>query len=290
MLSIRPDFASACFVVLAVTAAQRALHLRRKPFAARGRLVVELVLLAWSVAVTLRLGARSGLIALVVAVLLIGGRLVPAFRRLPGRVRIGLVLGAVVALVVVAPRVHAFNRLGQTVQAFGIGVDPNKPPPDATGTAHARLEAWRHTLRYTNAKTDRQLVGVGFGPNFLHESGAEALLVGQTKDGQPFYSGVRAPHNFLLNTYARMGFVGLGIVLVAFGWVLAAAVRLMRRSPLELDVMAVAIFVAILIVAMFGVILESPFGAIPAFWAAGWILVREQAARPRTAVDLARRR
>jgi O-antigen ligase len=192
-------------------------------------------------------------------------------------VRFAFIVAAAAALIVVVPRVNAFHRLAQTVQAFGVGVDPNRPPPDATGTAHARLEAWRATISYTNATTPRRLFGVGFGPNFLHSSGADELLSGRSDSGVPLYTGVRAPHNFLLNTYARMGLSGLAVVVAALISVLVAAVRLMRRSPPEFDVFVVAVFVAVLVVAMFGVILESPFGAIPAFWAAGWILCRAAA-------------
>lgn len=274
MLSIRPDFASACFVVLAVSAAQRMLLMRKAGSASALRFSLELLLVGWSGAVTLKLGARSGLIALLIAVIFIGARLVPAFRSLRTIVRIGLSLVAIAMLVIVVPRVDAFTRLAQTVQAFGIGVDEGAIPPDATGTAYARLEAWRKTLRYTNDALPRQAVGVGFGANFLRDSGAEALLAGLNEDGTPFYSGVRAPHNFLLNTYARMGFVGLGVVLLAIGWILFMATSLLRRGWREFDVLLVWVFFAIVIVAMFGVVLESPFGAIPAFWAAGYILTR----------------
>jgi hypothetical protein len=279
MLSIRPDFACACISVLAVTAALRIS--RSRGIGARRKRVVacELALLVWSVGTTLKLGARSGLIALFVACLFIAAEFFPRFLALRPRTRAVLAIGTLLVLAFAVPRLHAFERLGQTVQAFGIAVDPNNPPPDAAGTAHARLDAWRKTLRYTNETTARRVAGVGFGPNFLHSSGAETLLSGNDETGAQLYTGVRAPHNYLLNTYARMGLIGLTVVVAALGFVLLSAFRVIRRSRSEFDVMVSALFVCLLVVAMFGVILESPFGAIPAFWAAGWIATRSAGLR-----------
>jgi hypothetical protein len=274
MLSIRPDFASACFSVLVVSAAVRISRSTHHGAARMRWLATELALLVWSVAVILRLGARSGLLALMVAGVFVAVEFLPRFLALRRRTRVALVLVAVLALVFGAPRLNAFERLGQTVQAFGIGVDPDNPPPDATGTAHARLEAWRKTLDYTNETVGRRVVGVGFGPNFLRSSGSESVLSGTDPTGAPLYTGVRAPHNYLLNTYARMGAAGLLLVIVVLCWVLLASIRLVRRRDFEFDTLAVSLLMALGVVSMFGVILESPFGAIPFWWTAGWILAR----------------
>jgi hypothetical protein len=127
---------------------------------------------------------------------------------------------------------------------------------EAAGTTQARKTAWRDVYRYTTATVPRTLFGVGFGPNFLQASGGLQVLSG----GIP---GLRAPHNILLNTWARLGAIGLAlqIVLLLFGiWAAVLAVR--YAGPTD-AVAWVLVAVAIPCVAMVGVILESPFGALP---------------------------
>ncbi len=87
---------------------------------------------------------------------------------------------------------------------------------------------------------------------------------------------VRSPHNYLLGTWARLGLVGVILVL----GLLIAGLRLARlvakRAPhlRDDDVLAMLLVASIPVVAFVGVVLESPFGALPYFWAIGHLSAR----------------
>ncbi|NHC16567.1 O-antigen ligase family protein, partial [Motilibacter deserti] len=174
--------------------------------------------------------------------------------------------GAVVvvaALAVVVPRTDLYARLTG---------DPAFDGNAASGTVDARRQAWDAVLDWTDEKPGRVVTGAGFGPDFLARSGAAAQLEGTT------YDDVRAPHDYPINTYARMGLVGLA----ALAWVLAAAAwrggRSLRRHP-GIEALLPALVATVLFVpALVGVILESPFGAVPFFWAVGALLLPCRAA------------
>jgi O-antigen ligase len=273
VLSPRADLNCALLAVLAMSSAVRLLR-RRGTWLP---VVVNLTLIVWSIGVALRIASRSGLIALVACFLIVlAVELRPAVRQIwmPMRIVVAVMLVTVVA--VGAPRLGVFHRLGDTAAALGVGGDATKPVSLATGTAQARIASWKASLRYTNRTPSRQVVGVGFGPDFLHDAGAAAILEGSV------YTGVRAPHNYLINTYARLGGVGLLVVIVGIASVLGAAIRMLPRRR-EFDMTLTLLFVSLLVVAIFGVILESPFGAVPAFWAAGWLLSNRAARKSEAA-------
>lgn len=163
----------------------------------------------------------------------------------------------------------------------GDSADPRagRPPDPAdaaanTGyaTAVARTEGWKKLVSWLHDDgASRWVVGVGFGPHYLQQSGADVAFLGADAD-----PSVRAVHNFGLNTWARLGLVGVlleGLILLLS---LVAAVRLSMRvvDPPLLDVFASLLVVVIPVVAFLGVVLESPFGAIPFFWAAGYLSAR----------------
>lgn len=144
----------------------------------------------------------------------------------------------------------------------------------AQGTAHAREMAWQRVVAYTLQDPARTLVGTGFGPDFLHQSRADIPLGGN------LHTGVRAPHNYLLTCFARMGVAGLAAVMALLAAILAAAVRELRAAERdELAALAVFLVIALLVTALLGVILESPFGAVPFYWAAGILLARDRLRR-----------
>lgn len=134
---------------------------------------------------------------------------------------------------------------------------------DSAGTLHARLVVYRGVGSYLLSSPLRALFGVGFGPDFLAASHTLSALEGNT------YKDVRSPHNYLLGTWARLGVIGAILALLL---ILAAARygfgRISQRTH-PADVLAGLIVVTIPVAAMLGVILESPFGAIPYFWAVG---------------------
>jgi O-antigen ligase len=87
---------------------------------------------------------------------------------------------------------------------------------------------------------------------------------------------VRSPHNYLLNTWARLGLVGVGLVLGLMIAALRVARLVARHAPRvrDDDVLAMLLVASIPVVAFVGVVLESPFGALPYFWALGHLSSR----------------
>ncbi|WP_405877446.1 O-antigen ligase family protein [Streptomyces sp. NBC_00005] len=145
---------------------------------------------------------------------------------------------------------------------------------NAQGTTRARLIAWDRVVTYTLDDPARSAIGVGFGPDFLQLSNGD-LVIGRG-------IGVRSPHNYLVTCFARLGFVGLTVVVALLAGLLAIVFRTVRRGPPdELTSLCVLLVLSLLIAAMLGVILESPFGAAPFFWAAGILLAGDRSQRAR---------
>lgn len=169
------------------------------------------------------------------------------------------------AMTAIIPQTHIGDRLAGT-----FGDAENDGSANAAGTTKARDRTWQFLLDYSFADTQRNLVGVGYGPDFLRETHAIMLLVG-TDDGNK--TEPRSPHNYWLGTLMRGGLVAV----VLFGLlVLAVAVRIgrliNRLATDDLLFLACAIPTVLIVPATFGVILESPFGAVPFFWAVGLVL------------------
>ena len=259
LMELRADFDGACLAVLTVLATLRA--------GSRGRrLGVRLAFTAVglsSVYAILEMGSRAGLLALAVggmAVLLTHRQFL---RRLGSRrVIVGVAL-ACLAMALLLPRTYVFDR---------IQADPTERSDAATGTLDARVLAWRLVLEDSAQDPARLMIGSGFGPDFLDRSGAAFSFEGYVE------KGVRAPHNFVLNTLARAGLVGVGLL----GWVVVAlaraTVRLASRTHAPVSkqgflTVALAIVGSLGVASLVGVILESPFGAVPFWWAAGFLLV-----------------
>lgn len=175
---------------------------------------------------------------------------------------VGVILPLVIgALVFTVPHTHAYSRLLGT---FGIG----SGDAGAAGTTSARRNSWHRLYEWDTEQAPRSIVGVGFGPDFMTESGALLLLTGSEQGDQP-----RSPHNYWIGTYSRLGIPGV-LLFTVFVLVLAGATIRCRRFIATDPLLAVATLAptAILIPASFGVVLESPFGAIPFFWAAGVLM------------------
>jgi O-antigen ligase len=178
---------------------------------------------------------------------------------------------AVIALALLLPSSPAGQRLVATVSdtASSTGVAVN-----AQGTVHGRLIAWDRVVTYTLTDPTRAVFGAGFGSDFLRLSAADQAL------GADQHPGVRSPHNYLLTSFARLGTLGLAGVAALLAAVLIAVVRDVRADDQEeLASLCVLLVIALGVVAMLGVILESPFGAIPFFWAAGVPLARNRRRR-----------
>jgi O-antigen ligase len=257
VLELRPDFDGACIAVLACLAAVEATR------SSHGRWVrIAAVLVSVGSALTiLQLGSRSGILALGVGLLVLAMTRLHVLRLL----RRPLVIVAVVLvagmLAVVIPHTYAFDRWT---------ADPRQRSDAGSGTIDARQRAWSAVIDDTAENPTRLLVGSGFGPDFLKRSGAAVEFERRPE------KGVRAPHNYVLNTFARLGLVGVALLGLCIAMLGRATFRRRRRSDgpgwHQFSELTVLIIGALGVTSLVGVILEGPFGAVPFWWAAGWLL------------------
>jgi O-antigen ligase len=174
-----------------------------------------------------------------------------------------VIAGAALVLVVTAvvlPSTSLYERMAGDSR-FAVN--------SAAGTTSARQLAWRAVVEYVSESPSRAAFGVGPGPDVLVDSGARPYF------GQVHQGDIRVPHNVLLTYYARLGLVGLGFLLVWLAtWSRATWRRIAGRTPGVLDLTYILVSVTLLLTSMFGVILESPFGAVPFFWVVGQLVTR----------------
>lgn len=252
--------------VLGVAAALALPRLRRGTFRRHG--VVVLV----AAAVVASLATRAALLATVTALVLTGAfYFLASGRRGASPRRRVLVLGALplVALtaIFVVPQTTAGSKLASS---FGLSEASRQSDYVGLGTKRARQIAWARVLRYVDEQ-DAAGTGVGFGPNYLAAADAVVPLGGE--------ADLRAPHNFLIGTYARIGLIGLGLFLAVVVAAAREAVRLRRVAADDpLILLAIVLPAALLISALFGVEMEAPFVAVPFYWCLGVLLSRPVAA------------
>ena len=129
------------------------------------------------------------------------------------------------------------------------------------GNNQESVEGGRSTsrARYMAAKTlinwveenNLQIFGAGAGKEIILESGAVVYLSGNPD--------VRAPHNWFIGLYSRFGFLGF-----LFWCALYAKILVLGRRDLgQLQQTLKAIILIICFCSSLGVIMESPFGALP---------------------------
>jgi O-antigen ligase len=158
---------------------------------------------------------------------------------------------------------RATNRL---LVLVGLGAEDVAAPTleEATGTAQWRRLLWSDIWRRQVSRPDWLLFGRGFGFDPVTEAG----LVSHAKQSP------RAPHSIIVDVLARLGVVGLFLFVGALAAIALAARRITfaRSSSSALVRWLLVYWAALLSVALFGVILESPFGAAPFFTATGALL------------------
>jgi hypothetical protein len=265
LLERRPDVDSTICGILVILCLHRAV-LGRRP-------LVHVAIAVWNAAIVFDDYSRAALAAFCVQ-LLVFALVTPAVRELLRRYSLRLVI--VLVLLVIPAGAYAISNsgVGKRLSQVGGAYVPfvpttGNPGAGATGTALARRRAWQAIEIYLEAKRSRTWLGVGFGPDFLHDSGGDQLLLGGSSED------VRQPHNFLINTWARLGLIGLGIFLTVIIATVRLVVRIGRSPMLDgLDVIASATAVGLLVASFYGVVLESPFGALPFFWAVGHLGIR----------------
>ncbi len=250
----RPDFdAAICGAALAL-ALYDVLHGRRGKSAPEW--TAGLVFVVANSFALASLLTRAGLLAGLLGVLVVG-----LTWGLPGlRSRDVLIKreGAAVVAVLVLLSLAAVSPPGQRLVSSVTGSDSQ-----SQGTLQARQFTWSGVSRYVLANPVRTAVGVGFGTDFLANSGTVTALEGDE------YENVRSPHNYLIGTFARLGVFGsliAGLLILAAG-VLAS--RTLARPTGTVTAFAAVLVLVLPVTALLGVVLESPFGAIPYFWAVG---------------------
>jgi hypothetical protein len=250
----RPDLDSAVFAIAAGLALSDLLHggANRSRTATVGLAgFAGLNLYALTTLLT-RAGLLAGLLALVAVGLswALRGR---SARDLRGRrgVAILVVLLCLGAVALASP---PGQRL---VGAFGGG------DAASAGTLNARRVTWGGVTDYVLSDPWRTAAGVGFGRDFLADSGTAAALEGDD------YVNVRSPHNYLVGTLARLGVAGALLGAAVLGAAAFLGLRRLQRPRGAVSTVAALVVLCLPVTALLGVILESPFGAIPYFWAVG---------------------
>jgi hypothetical protein len=245
-------------------------------------------LFVWGSALVLVSHSRISLIATIIILFCVVGYSIAqarrgrdngAVRRLSDfgrRVRrrsLWVIVGSVVliGIVVAVTSPTAVSRLGET---FGFGQPSTEQSHEVKGTTHSRELAWSRLENWITASESRTLWGAGFGPNIMSESDATIVLVHKNDPD------LRAPHNFFLGTWAHLGLLGLAllVLIVILGVRFAVAIR---RLPMnDVDLLAALLVIAMPLIAGVGVVMESPFGAIPFFWALGQLGTHLALTRP----------
>jgi O-antigen ligase len=268
VFELRTDFDAVAAGVLALACLLVALTPR--PLVER---LLFAVVAGWSGVLVVLINNRAGLLATALAGSWTALHLFHRFSSRSGmsqrrrrQVAGGLVLAVAVLAGVVLAVTPAGHRLTDTFDSNGTAME-NK-------TASARLTVYGKVLDYVAESPSRVVVGVGMGPDFLTAADA-------TRDYDPGETlGVRSPHDFLIGTYARLGVIGLllQLVVVASGYLLAWRTA-QSVAASTMDQLAALLVVALPVAAAVGVVLESPFGAVPYFWGFGVLVASMGAGR-----------
>lgn len=166
--------------------------------------------------------------------------------------------------------------------------DPALPHDATSGTAVWRYNWWTALIGDTLSTPEKALFGVGFGTDITWPLGID-----QSNAERP----LRSPHNIAVNIFTRTGTVGLALWLAMLGawlWVVLRFIRVGDSADSDYLLWMATYAVTILTVALFGVVLEGPFAAIPFFLLMGMAARQAQELapavqpHPRTAVRLRR--
>ncbi len=162
---------------------------------------------------------------------------------------LALSIVAIPILLLVAPMLPQNSALSR------IGIEnlfsPGKLIQDArnSGTANARIESQKLLTGWLY-QNRLEFLGAGPGREMVMESNAYIFLSG-ARD-------VRSPHSWFYGNFGRFGYLGLILWhLICFLYIRA------QRSRLQVFDFPVNILGVIYIIALFGVVMESPFGILP---------------------------
>jgi len=159
-------------------------------------------------------------------------------------------------------------------QKFLGTLSANSANPSAlagAGTASARLDAWENIFNYINSSPRRIAIGSGFGTDYLQDSGALRAMVNAEAGSR---TNPRHPHNYWINSYARLGLVGFLLICLIMFSGLKMTLKICKNpfGYSDATLVSALLFIAIIPIASLGVVLESPFGAIAMSMSLGFIL------------------
>ena len=195
-------------------------------------------------------GSRSGAIAGLIVVLVISVLRRPFSKPVIGPVRLAATSAAAA---IALPFVVIYAQKPPT---WAVGIQKLLPRGSDTyesgqNTWNARVYAWGRLVNYTTDEPTRKYFGSGFGANPVRESGALQFLSGDPQ--------VRAGHNVFVTWFSFLGVVGLIVAILALTCFAAASFA--AGKPIVLmTTLGRAMMAGILLTAIVGVILESPFG------------------------------
>jgi hypothetical protein len=267
VLTVRPDFDAA---ILGVYAAYLISIAFRKGWSLALLPIAAGIAMAWDA--IFATGSRAGLIGAAIPTVAVVAT--SARQWIPARTRmaiVGLVLIVLVAFAFVLP---AGQRLLSSVGVTSPWAS-EATAAQVAGTTHARELAWSTVVHYSLADPGRFVAGVGFGPDFMSQSGALSELIGPYEASGRGDPPTRSPHSWWLGTQARLGIIGL-VMIVALLVMLVRRLAMLRTESTSSEEpllwLSGLVVLALIVPLSVGVIMESPFGAVPFFWCSGVIL------------------
>jgi hypothetical protein len=140
-----------------------------------------------------------------------------------------------------------------------------------TDTIAWRLAWWNALFTEVTSSVDKTAFGLGFGADLTEPLGFQPDPTNTRL--------VRSPHNFLVTLLSRTGVIGLSLWLAALAACLIpvvhgirGATRAGQRDDADYVLWLVAYPLTIIVAAVFGVVLEGPYGAIPCYLLLGMSL------------------
>jgi hypothetical protein len=161
---------------------------------------------------------------------------------------------------------------------------------DHAGTIEWRTIWWEALIEESLSNPTYLLIGRGYGSDLRAAVASRAVGTLNWDQGIDEGKPVRSPHNIAMTIFARTGLVGLALWLLVLTTCLTALIRATlahhRSGDRDEELFGAWLIVyvlAMLLVALLGVVLESPFGAAPFFWVLGVGLAWSRRGRSATA-------
>jgi hypothetical protein len=138
------------------------------------------------------------------------------------------------------------------------------------GTGVARILSWQVLVDYIFKQRERVLLGTGPGSEYLYESGATRILLGEVASERA--DATRHPHNFVLHITALLGLPATLIVLSIFALAAIRGLRKIYAKGEPVIFLFLSVLIGFSVASLFGVIFEGPYGSVP-IWASAGILM-----------------